>query len=170
MSKRALKKYLTDLTKIELEEQIHELYDRLKEVKEFYDFVFNPKEEKLVDEAKFKINREYFPPGKRKAKKRRSIGQNFIKNFLKLGVEPNLIVDVMLYNIEVAQRYNAEKEILQDAFYKSMLKSFKELILFVDEHGLFEANEGRVNQIVQLALEQNWVNKFEFVDVVETRF
>ena len=36
MSKRALKKYLTDLSKDELEEQITELYDRLKEVKEFY--------------------------------------------------------------------------------------------------------------------------------------
>src|SRR5690606_12984377 len=129
MSKRALKKYLTDLSKPELEEQITELYDRLKEVKEFYDFVFNPKEDKLIDEAKFKISKEYFPIGKRKAKRRRSVAQNHIKNFIKLGVEPRLIGDLMLYNIEIAQAYNKDYEINAESFYKSMLKSFKDAVL-----------------------------------------
>ena len=61
MSKRALKSYLSDLSKSELEEQIVELYDRLKEVKSFYDFVFNPKEDKMLNTAKFAISKEYFP-------------------------------------------------------------------------------------------------------------
>ena len=56
MSKRDLSKYLSSLSKKELENQVEELYDRLKEVRQFYNFVFNPKEEKMVEEAKFKIN------------------------------------------------------------------------------------------------------------------
>lgn len=170
MSKRALKKYLSDLSKAELEDQITELYDRLKEVKVFYDFVFNPKEDKLMDEAKFKISKEYFPPGKRKAKKRRSVAQNHIKNFLKLGVEGSLIIDLMLYNIEIAQTYTAEKEIPQPSFYKSMLKSFKEAILFIDEQGMYTQFEKRINAIVSTAIDQAWGNKFEFVDVIDARF
>jgi len=41
MSKRALKKYLKELDKEDLEEQIIDLYERLDEVKVFYNFVFN---------------------------------------------------------------------------------------------------------------------------------
>jgi hypothetical protein len=61
MSKRDLKKYLNELSKPQLEEQIMELYDKFSEVKVYYDFAFNPNEEKLVREAKFKISNEYFP-------------------------------------------------------------------------------------------------------------
>ena len=61
MSKKALKKYLHELSKEQLEEQVLELYTRLKEVKEFYNFVFNPNENKRIEECKFKIQKEYFP-------------------------------------------------------------------------------------------------------------
>ena len=55
MSKRDLKKYLQTLKKKELEAQVLDLYTRFKDVKVYYDFVFNPKEDKLIDEAKTKI-------------------------------------------------------------------------------------------------------------------
>ncbi|NOQ72912.1 MAG: hypothetical protein GQ574_12965 [Crocinitomix sp.] len=170
MSKRALKKYLTDLSKAELEEQITELYDRLKEVKEFYNFVFNPKEDKLLDEAKFKVSKEYFPPGKRRAKKRRSVAQNFIKNFIKLGVEPMKVADLMLYNIEIAQTYNARHTINAEAFYKSMLKSFNDAITYIDQNGLESQMTERINRVVDEAVLQNWINKYAFEMVLDKRF
>ena len=61
MSKRDLKKYLSSLDKNQLEEQLVELYDKFKDVKVYYDFVFNPNEQSLVKEAKIKISNEYFP-------------------------------------------------------------------------------------------------------------
>ena len=61
MSKRDLKKYLTELHKKQLEEQILELYEKFSAVKTYYDFVFNPKEETLLKECKIKISNEYFP-------------------------------------------------------------------------------------------------------------
>lgn len=170
MSKRALKKYLSDLSKEELEEQITELYDRLKEVKEFYNFVFNPKEDKLLDEAKFKVSKEYFPPGKRRAKKRRSVAQNFIKNFVKLGVEPMKIADLMLYNVEIAQTYNASYPIKAEAFYKSMLKSFSEAVTFIDQNGLESQMNARIDRVVEEAVLQNWINKYAFEMVLDKRF
>ena len=83
MSKRALKKYLKELKKAQLEDQIMDLYERFKEVKAYYDFAFNPKEEKMLEEARFKIGKEYFPVGRRKAKLRRSVAQKIIKNLIK---------------------------------------------------------------------------------------
>ena len=166
MSKRDLSKYLSSLSKKELENQVEELYDRLKEVRQFYNFVFNPKEEKMVEEAKFKINKEYFPQGKRKPKRRRSVAQKHIKNFIKLGVEPSLIADVMLYNIEVAQAACAEKVITQDAFYKSMLKSFQDTIKYLDSKNLRQKFKERILKIVSNTVSQNWLNKYGFDDAL----
>jgi len=166
MSKRDLSKYLASLSKKELEKQVEELYDRLKEVRQFYNFVFNPKEDKMVEEAKFKISKEYFPQGKRKPKRRRSVAQKHIKNFIKLGVEPSLIADVMLYNIEIAQAACAEKTITQDAFYKSILKSFQDTLKYLNEKSLRQKFKERVNKIPDNALNQNWVNKFAFEDAL----
>ena len=61
MSKRDLRKYLGELDKHQLEEQIIELYEKFNPVKVYYDFVFNPREDKLIGEAKLKISNEYFP-------------------------------------------------------------------------------------------------------------
>lgn len=170
MSKRDLKKYLKELPKKEMEEQVLELYDRLKEVKEFYNFVFNPQEEKLFEVAKFKISKEYFPQGKRKAKRRRSVAQNNIRLFQKLGVDPNITADLMLFHIEIAQAYNAEKTINQESFYKSMLKSYKEAIQFIDSNGLGNLYNTRIEKISTNAIDQNWANKYEFEKLLETRF
>jgi hypothetical protein len=51
MSKRDLKKYVNELTKEQLEEQILELYEKFSPVKVYYNFVFNPQEEKLLQEC-----------------------------------------------------------------------------------------------------------------------
>jgi len=158
MSKRELKKYLHELSKEQLEEQITDLYKRFKEVKVFYDFVFNPKEDKLLDECKFKISKEYFPLNGRKAKARRSVAQKYIKHFKQLGVDAYIIADVMLYNIEIAQSYSQEKEIKQEAFYKSMLKSFEEAAAFIYEKNLEKEFMPRLKRIVDEAIFQNWYN------------
>ena len=159
MSKRELKKYLHNLDKEQLEEQITDLYSRFKEVKVFYDFVFNPKEDKLLEECKFKISKEYFPVTGRKAKARRSVAQKYIKHFIQLGVEASIIADIMLYNIEIAQTYSSEKEIKQDAFYKSMLNSFQDAVDFIKENKLLNEFNIRIQNIINEAISHNWFNK-----------
>ncbi len=167
MSKRALKSYLDELTKKQLQEQVLDLYTRFKPVKTYYNFVFNPKEEKLLDEAKFKISKEYFPVNTRKPKKRRSVAQKLIKHYIQLGVDPFVIADVMLYNIEIAQQYNAENWIKQDSFYASMLKSFKEAISYTQEHGIESDFNFRISKIIKAAEEQEWINKESFNNLLD---
>ena len=48
MSKRALKKYVSEVPKKELAKQVIDLYERFPAVKKYYDFVFNPREEDMV--------------------------------------------------------------------------------------------------------------------------
>ncbi|WP_163400872.1 DUF6155 family protein [Flavobacterium fluviatile] len=173
MSKRDLKKYLAELNKEQLEEQIIELYDKFSPVKVFYDFVFNPKEDKLLQESKTKISHEYFPvkkPGAKwrpKAKMRRSVAQKIIKHFIVLGVDSFVIADIMLYNIEIAQTYSAGNFIKQELFYKSMLNSFEQAVNFIISNGILNEFKERIIAVQHETLQQKWKNKYEFEAILD---
>ncbi len=169
MSKRALKSYLHELTKKQLEDQILDLYHRFKEVKTYYDFSFNPKEDKLITEAKFKISKEYFPPGKRRPKARRSVAQKFFKHFIQIGMEAGLLADLMLYNIEVAQTFNAAKPQKAEAFYKSIANSFEQVLDFIRLHGLERDFNQRIENIIRETEKQEWYNLEAFYRKLEER-
>ena len=162
MSKKALKKYVKELSKEQLEEQVLELYTRLKEVKEFYNFVFNPNENKRIEECKFKIQKEYFPLSRRKPKKRRSVAQKCLKSFLKLGMEPHYIADLMLFNIETAIHYCAEHPVRQESFYISIQRSFTEAQNYISESGLMADFHDRLEKITDEVWKQDWFNKEAF--------
>ena len=151
MSKRDLKKYLSELNKEQLEEQIIELYEKFSPVKVYYNFVFNPKEESLLQECKLKISNEYYPLkklGRRsKPKMRRSVAQKYIKHFTLLGVDPFVIADVMLYNIEIAQTFSSEHVIKQDLFFKSMFNSFEQAVTFLIANGILNDFKPRIISI-----------------------
>ena len=161
MSKKALKEFVAQMPKKELEIQLIDLYERFSLVKEYYDFIFNPKEDKLIQEAKIKISNEYFPLRRKKARMRRSIAQNCIKHYLKLGVETNLVADLMLFNIEIAQSYSKEKKVAE-TFYKSMLNSFDQGVIFISQNNILPEFKNRIAAIFQNVEEQDWPNLDDF--------
>lgn len=167
MSKRELKKYLNQLSKEQLEEQIVAIYDKFLPVKTYFNFVFNPNEERLIREAKLKISNEFFPLKGKRPKLRRSTAQKYIKHFISLGVDSFLIADLMLYAIEVAQTLTTEKSIKQDAFFKGILTSYEQAIRFVLEKEIYSEFSSRIIAIQEEAVKQDWVNKYEFTAIVE---
>lgn len=167
MSKRDLKKYLAELNKEQLEEQIISLYDKFLPIKTYYNFAFNPNERNLIKDAKIKISNEYFPVRGKRPKMRRSVAQKFIKQFILLGVDVFLIADLMLYNIEIAQTLSAERQINSELFYKSMLTSYNQVISFLIEKSILTDFESRVVAIKDEATAQNWYNSSEFNAIVE---
>lgn len=173
MSKRDLKKYLAELNKEQLEEQIIELYEKFSPVKTFYDFVFNPKEDKLLQESKTKISQEYFPVKKPnakwrpKAKMRRSVAQKMIKHFMVLGVDSFIVADLMLYNIEIAQTFSSGNFVKQELFYKSMFNSFEQAVNFIISNGVLAEFKARILEIHQQTILQKWKNKYDFEAILE---
>lgn len=159
MSKRDLAKYLKELNEDQLQEQVLDLYTRFKEVKEYYNFVFNPKEDKMLEDAKTKIAKEY-NLHVRRPKARRSVAQKLIKHFKKLEVDPQVIQQLMVFNIEMAILFSTHKRIKQDAFYVSMFNSFKDLLQFMEMHQIKDlaVAEKLVDQVQQL----NWFNAQSF--------
>ncbi len=167
MSKRDLKKYLKELHKEQLEEQIIELYEKFSNVKVYYDFAFNPNEEKLIGEAKIKIANEYFPVKGKKAKMRRSVAQKFIKHFLTLGVDVTMVADVMFFTIETAQRFSAKRYIKYESFFKSFFTAYQQAVAFAIENGIINEFLDRVVEIKEEAIRQKWENRQDFIALLE---
>ncbi len=162
MSKRDLKKYLTSLTKDQLEEQLINLYDKFSDVKTYYNFAFNPNEHKLEQEARVKISNEYFPVKGKRPKLRRSTAQKIIKHFINLGVDSFIVADIMLFNIEIAQTYSSGKTINYSSFYKSILNSYTQVIEYVVSNGISVNFKERILKIHDEAFRQRWENRKEF--------
>lgn len=162
MSKRDLKKYLAELPKEELELQLMALYEKFSEVKTYYNFIFNPKEDKLQQEAKVKIGAEYFPSKGKRPKLRRGVAQKYIKHFLQLGVDPFVVADIMLYNVEIAQTYSASRLIKHETFYKSMFNSYKQAVDYIITNGMMTNYKRRLTVIYEQAMNQKWPNGKEF--------
>ena len=167
MSKRDLKKYLSELNKVQLEEQLVEMYDKFKDVKVYYDFVFNPNEKNMIKDAKLKISNEYFPIRGKRPKMRRSIAQKFIKHFISLGMDSFLVADLMLYNIEIAQTLSAEKTITSETFYKSILLSYQQAVSFAIEKSILYEFKNRAEAIKNETTNQNWRNADDFNAIIE---
>lgn len=166
MSKTALKKYLAGLKKKDLELQILDLYGRFPVVKTYYDFVFNPKEEKIIQEAKRKVSNEYFPLRRKRARARRSLAHKYIKHFTTLGMDPFLLAEFMIFNLETAQRYSKNQKV-NEGFYKSMLRSYKEAINYLVLHSLINEFKERILQFYKGTKEQDWFFQEEFGQLLE---
>ena len=167
MSKRDLKKYLSELNASQIEEQILELYAKFPEVKTYYDFVFHPNEDKLLREAKIKISNEYFPISSKRAKMRRSTAQKIIKHFRSLGVDAYIIADIMLYTIEIAQVYSENNRINSETFYKSFYTSFSQSVSFIIERGILDDFKPRLQDITEVTIQQKWTNHNGFSSIIE---
>lgn len=167
MSKRELRKYLKELTKEQLENQITDLYQRFRPVKEYYDFAFNPNENELMEQCRFQISKEYYPIGNRKAKMRRSVAQKWIKKLIQLDADASMLADIMLFNIEIALTFSGEHIIRQESFFTSMYKSFDEVLRFVSEKGILTEFKGRIEKIANDTWDQQWPNKNAFEDLAD---
>lgn len=161
MSKRALKKYLAELPKTELEEQLLDLYQRFPPVKKYYDFIFNPKEDQLIREARFKISNEYFPVKRKRPRARRSTAQKYIKQFMTLGMDAAKLADLMMYNLEIAQTFEEQKK-LPEAFYKSMLNSFRQALQYISHNALLGEFKDRIVKWYEEVQKRDWPLKEEF--------
>ena len=167
MSKRDLKNYLSELSPEQIQEQFMALYVKFPDVKTYYDFVFNPNEEKLQREAKIKVSNEYFPTRSKRAKMRRSIAQKIIKHFISLGVDVFITADLMLYTIEIAQVFSEQNRIKNEAFYKSAFNSFSQSISFMIDHQILYEFKDRLEKIVENSIQQKWPNQDELKAILD---
>lgn len=152
MSKPRLKKELQRLTKEQLVEQILDLYEKNKAVKEFYDFYLNPKNETaLAEKYKKIIRKEFNVEHPERGSEKFSVAKRAISDFRSLQPSPEGLADVMLYLPESACELTYCYGDYSEQFYDSTYNNYKAALMFTQKHGLLEQFKLRAEQCVRWA-------------------
>ena len=152
MSKPALKKELLKLTKEQLVEQILDLYDKNKSVKEFYDFYLNPRNEKeLAEKYKKIIRKEFSTERPERAGLKYSVAKRAISDFKDLQPSPEVLADVMLTLPECACEFTYRYGDMDEPFYNGAYNNYKAALAFIAKNGLLEKFRKRAHQCVEWA-------------------
>lgn len=159
MSKKLLEKHVESLTKKQAANLVLELYEKFPAVKTYFNFVFNPKEDQLLAQARIKVSQEYFPVKKKRPKGRRSVAQKYIKHFNTLGVAPEYISEFMWFNLGLMHAFSEEKP-QGLPFYKSLRNSFKQALQYVNTHKMLPLYKDEIIKIYHAS--KNWPNAMDF--------
>jgi len=152
MSKPALKKELLKLTKEQLVEQMLDLYDKNKAVKEFYDFYLNPNNEKeLVVKYKKMIRKEFNVERPESGGEKFSVAKKAISDFRGLQPSPEALADVMLYLPESACELTYCYGDYSEQFYDSAYNNYKAALAFIAKNKLLDSFKLRAQQCVEWA-------------------
>ena len=145
MSNPALKKEINRLTKEQLVEQILDLYDKNKAVKEFYDFYLHPNNEKeLAEKYKKQIVKEFNVLSSERSGLKYSVAKRAISDFRNLQPSPQSLADVMLTLPECACEFTYTYGDMDEAFYNGAFNNFVTTLKFMDKHNLLEDFKLRV--------------------------
>ncbi|MDB9795140.1 DUF6155 family protein [Flavobacteriaceae bacterium] len=165
MSKKLLQKHLIELQKEHLEIMVLDLYDKFPEVKTYFNFVFNPNENKLLEQARVKVANEFFPLKRKRPKARRSVAQKYIKHFKTLGMSPELIAEFMWYNIGLMHTFCEEKP-QRLPFFKSFCNFYKEALQFASYHQIIPLYKTQILAVYTAS--KDWENAYDFEMSLQT--
>jgi hypothetical protein len=163
MSKPKLKKELQKLTKEQLIEQILDLYDKNKAVKEFYNFYLNPKNEKeLAEKYKKQIRKEFNVENPMRSTEKFSVAKRAITDFKGLQPSPEALADVMLYLPESACELTYCYGDFSEQFYDSAYNNYRAALEFIAKNNLQDVFKRRAKQCVK------WASRcgYGFADVI----
>ena len=163
MSKPKLKKELQLLTKEQLIEQILDLYDKNKAVKEFYNFYLNPRNEKeLAEKYKKQIRKEFNVENPMRSTEKFSVAKRAIADFKGLQPSPEAMADVMLYLPESACELTYCYGDFSEQFYDSAYNNYRTALEFIAKNNLLDVFKRRAKQCVK------WASRcgYGFTDVI----
>ena len=124
-TKKELSKFLKQATKAELEKEVKKLYDKFKEVKQFYQLELAEDTSVVLDQFKAELRKEYFP-SRGFGKARNSASRRVVSNFKKIAIFQNDVIDLLLYRVEVMLEFTNAYGDIDEAFYNSLTRSFDE--------------------------------------------
>jgi hypothetical protein len=153
MSKPQLKKELQKLSKEQLIEQIAELYDSYKPVKEYYQTFLNPNNiQELFEKYKAVIINEFYPDTKSwDPKTRFSVAKKAIADFGALKPLPILLADLMVTLAENACKFTYDYGDMSEQYYNSAVSNFERALKFLQKEGLLEDFKTRCEECLEYA-------------------
>jgi hypothetical protein len=159
MSKAKLKKELQLLSKEQLIEQILDLYDKNKAVKEFYNFYLDPQSENVLAEKYITIIRKEFSKDYPKF----SVAKKAISDFKSLSPSPESLANVMMVLPETVCEFTYVYGDMDEPFYNAAYNNFSAALKYIEQNELLKQFKNRAEQCVKWAS----TSGYGFADEIE---
>lgn len=153
---RDLKQYLNQKSKVELINEISDLFGKFENVKNYYTTKINPDNAKQVLQ-KFKdiIKKEFFPSrGYGNAKL--SVARKAISDFKKVTNSKKELADIMLFYVEMGVEYTNTYGDINESFYTSMESMYEKVLKYIFDQGLQDQFIDRCEEIVKDTSDIGW--------------
>lgn len=149
-----LKKELKKLDKEKLIELVADLYKKHKSVKEFFDFYVNPDERELFNKYRDKVFEAFYPRRGYNCKLKE--GKQAISDFKKLGPSADLVVELMLFYVEMGVKFTNKFGDIGEGFYSSIETTYVAALKLMKKENLLKKFEERASKVVSDTSDIGW--------------
>ena len=144
-----LKKFLANLSEVELRGEITELFKLFPVVKEYYKVKLDPAGEKDIMEKYKKIIRDEFFPDRGFGKLRYSVMKKALDDFRKLSRSPENIAELMISHTEYGVEFTNEYGDIDERFYNNIEGMYEKALQFGFKENLDQQYQDRFRKIME---------------------
>ena len=164
LTKKALLKHLHKSDKEDIINEVVVLFDKFKNVKEFYNAELSGEANPMLDRYKKKISLTYSLPNP----KERSTNINLnrlINEFEKVCIYDRELADLMLYRVECGIVAFTKKPKRTATFYKCIVSTFEDAIKLIISGDYMNDFQTRINKIVNDSYEGKYSARERMADI-----
>jgi hypothetical protein len=156
LGRAELKRFLQQLSKEQLINQVLELSRSFPQVQDFYQSKVRPADDAAV-RKKYKevIDHEFFPT-RGFGKMRLSVARKAVTDYKKVAASEDAVADLMLHYVEVGVRFTNEFGDIHEPFYLSMERMYASALSQIAKHSLEEQFQPRCARIVEKTKGMGW--------------
>ena len=147
-----LKKILDEMSGDELKQEILKLYNKLPQVKDFYNQDLMTEEERQVvlKGYKDKVYKQFWTSGGNpKGMINNTTIKGVISEYEKIALFPYDVVDLLIYRVEVATDLANQFGGMAESNYNASITAFKKVMKMIKENNLMSHFEDRCKQILK---------------------
>lgn len=144
-----LKKILDEMSVDELKQEILKLYNKLPQVKDFYNQDLMTEEERqiVLKQYKDKVYKQFWTSGGNpKGMVNNTIIKGIIADYEKIALFPYDVVDLLIYRVEVATDLADQFGGMPESNYNASITAFKKAMKLVRDNNLLSHFESRCKQ------------------------
>jgi hypothetical protein len=134
-----LKKLISEMSEDELRQEILKLYNKLSQVKDYYnqDLMSEEERQEVLKGYKSKIYKQFWSSkGNPKEYINNSLLKSIISEYEKIAVFPFDVVDLLIYRVELATDYANQFGGMLDSEYNTSVTAFKKAMKLINENNL----------------------------------
>lgn len=149
ITRTELKRFLNDLPKDRLVNQIVDLCATLPQVKDYYEAKVRPGNDENVRQKYRAIVEREFYPARGYGKAKLAVARKAVMDYKKIAASAEGVADLMIFYVETGVRFTNDYGDIGEGFYSSMQSMYAAALEWIVKHDLKPRFEARCAAIVR---------------------